>query len=121
MISEHVIRVQNNSFRERLRLNKGIVKNRYWVLPVDDVGHENYVPVGRGLKRSEHCGQWMSFSVCRNKEGHKGVFVNGVDVTGKVVVRHNHMFCTDPHCVVCFINGWSMRGARNINSRIEGV
>ena len=108
----------DRSFSERLRLNSAILKNKYWSLPVDDVGHENFVPVGRGMKTSEFCGRWVSLSVCKNVEAHKGVFLHDVDCSGKVVVRHNHMFCTSSSCPVCFIRGWSVRGARRIDDRL---
>jgi hypothetical protein len=111
----------NRSFSERLRLNHAILRNKYWFLPVDDAGHENYTPVGRGMKSSEFCGAWVSYSVCKNVEGHKGVSLGGTDCTGKVVVRHNHMWCTKSSCPVCFIRGWSTREARSIAGRfIEG-
>jgi hypothetical protein len=108
----------DRSFSERLRLNSAILKNKYWSLPVDDVGHENYEPVGRGLKSSEFCGRWVSLSVCKNVEGHNGVFLHDVDFTGKVVVRHNHMWCSKSSCPVCFIRGWSVREARKMDARL---
>ena len=115
------VEVVNRSFSERLRLNHAILKNKYWFLPVDDEGHENYVPVGRGVRSSEFCGRWTSLSVCKNVEGHKGVSLAGTDCTSKVVVRHNHMWCTKSRCPVCFIRGWSTREARSIGGRfIEG-
>lgn len=111
----------NRSFSRRLRLNHAILKNKYWFLPVDDKGHENYQPVGRGVPSSDFCARWVSFSVCKNVEGHKGVSLGGTDCTGKVVVRHNHMWCTKSSCPVCFIRGWSTREARSIAGRfIEG-
>jgi len=112
----------NKSFSRRLRLNSAISKSPYWVLPVDDKGHENYMPVGRGFKTSPHCGRHVGFLVCKNVEEHKGVVVGGVDCTGKVVVRHRHMWCHKSSCPVCFIRSWSVRGARNIEARLnEGV
>jgi len=107
----------DKSFSRRLRLNRAILKNKYWVLPVDDVGHENYEPVGRGVKSSILCGRWVSLSICRNIESHKGVSVGGVDCTGKVIVRHRHLWCHKSSCPVCFIRGWSVRGARSIEGR----
>ena len=107
----------NRSFSERLRLNHAILNNKYWFLPVDNVGHENYQPVGRGVQSSPLCGRWASFSVCKNVEGHKGVSLSGTDCTGKVVVRHNHMWCNKSSCPVCFIRGWSTRQARSIGGR----
>jgi hypothetical protein len=72
---------QNRSFLERLRLNYALLNNRYWVLPVDDVGHEDYSPVGRGLPSSPLCGRWTSFSVCDN------------DIRGKQVLYY--FFCNN--------------------------
>lgn len=50
----------SRSFSERLRLNRAILENKYWMLPVDDAGHENFQPVGRGVKSSDYCGKWMA-------------------------------------------------------------
>ena len=85
--------LMDKSFSRRLRLNSAILKNPYWFLPVDDVGHSNYEPVGRGLRSSPFCGKHVGFDVCKNVEGHNGVSVGGADCTGKVVVRHKHMWC----------------------------
>ena len=115
------IEAQNRSFSERLALNHAILQKKYWFLPVDDKGHENYTPVGRGVKSSNLCGLWVGVSVCKNVEGHNGVSVGGVDCAGKVVARHNHLWCHKSSCPVCFIRGWSVRGARTIDGRlIEG-
>ena len=108
----------DNSFSQRLRLNSAIVKNRYWRLLVDDVGHENYVPVGRGVKSSEVCGRWVGLSVCKNVEGHEGKFLGVTDCTNKVVVRHRHLWCHKSSCPVCFIRGWAVRGAGSIKARL---
>ena len=112
----------NRAFSRRLSLNRAILKSPYWVLPVDDVGHNNFMPVGRGLRSSVVCGRWIGFSVCKNVAEHNGVSVGGVDCTGKVVVRHRHMWCHKSSCPVCFIRGWSVRGARSVEGRlIEAV
>jgi hypothetical protein len=110
--------VVDKDFVRRLALNSSILKNRYFVLPVDDKGHESYSPVGRGVKSSEFCGRWVSSSVCKNVEGHKGVVLNGVDFTGKLAITHNHMWCTKSSCPVCFARGWSVREARSIEGRL---
>jgi hypothetical protein len=116
------IEASNRSLARRVRLNRAILTNKYWMLPVDDKGHEDFMPVGRGVPSSELCGKWMSFAVCKNVEGHEGLTVSGVDCSGKVVVRHKHMWCHKPTCPVCFNRGWSVRGARSTASRIdEGV
>jgi hypothetical protein len=108
-------------FERRFRLNRQIIEKLYWILPVDDVGHENFMPVGRGVKSSDLCGSWRSLSVCKNVEGHEGGSLGGVDCTGKVIVRHNHMWCHKSSCPVCFIRGWSVREARSIEGRhVEG-
>jgi len=105
------------SFDLRLSLNRQILENPYWMLPYDDVGHEEFMPVGRGVVSSSTCGDWRSLSVCYNVEGHKDKFLNGVSVTGKVVVRHNHWWCNRSSCPKCFIRGWSVRQARSIEGR----
>ena len=107
----------NKDFSRRLRLNSAILNNPYWILPVDDKGHENYMPVGRGVKSSPLCGKHVGFSVCKNVEGHKGVSVKGKDCTGKVVAVHRHLWCKRSLCPTCFIRGWSVRGARSIEGR----
>lgn len=105
----------------RVSLNRQILESPYWFLPINDVGHENYMPVGRGQKSSVLCARWRSFSVCFNVEGHKGKFLKGVDCTDKVIVRHNHMWCHNSSCPACFIRGWSVRQARSIEGRfVEG-
>lgn len=110
------------SLAQRVSMNRAILKNRYFLLPVDDVGYEEFVPVGRGVKSSELCGRWASISTCENFQGHEGKVFKGVDVTGKIIARHNHLFCTKSSCPVCFLRGWSVRQARSIEARlVEGV
>ena len=111
------VSIVDKSFARRLRLNSSIVKNKYFVLPVDDVGHENYTPVGRGKKSSSLCGRWVGLNVCKNFEGHEGKLLNGEDCTDKVVNYNRHLWCKKSSCPVCFIRGWSVRGARSIFSR----
>jgi hypothetical protein len=116
------VEAQNRSFAERLRLNHAILKNKYWYLPVDDKGHENYSPVGRGVRSSEFCGRWVGFLVCKNVEAHKGVLVGTMDCTDKVVVRHQHLWCHKSSCPVCFNRGWAVREAHSMQGRLdEGV
>ena len=107
------------SLTERVSMNWQILEKAYWTLPVDDIGHEEFTPVGRGEQSSPTCSQWRSFSVCYNIEGHDGKFLNNVDVTGKVVVKHNHWWCNRSSCPKCFIRGWSVRGARAIGGRLS--
>ena len=117
MVSPHAY---ERSLALRVSLNRAILSNKYWLLPVDDKGHENFTPVGRGVPSSTLCGKWLSFVVCKNVEGHKDVVINGVDCTDKVVVRNKHMWCHKSTCPVCFVSGWSVRGARGIESRLNG-
>jgi hypothetical protein len=109
----------NRSVAERARLNKAILLNPYWFLPVDDKGHENFMPVGRGARTSDVCGRCCGCVVCKNVDGHKGGQVGGADCSGKVVVRLKHWWCHKPTCPVCFIRGWAVREARSCESRIE--
>lgn len=109
----------NRSLSERVQLNRQILENKYWFLPVDDRGHENYVPVGRGKRSSDWCGKSRGLLVCKNVEGHKGVTAHGADCSNKVFVRLQHFWCKNAQCPVCFIKGWSVRGAKFIVSRLE--
>lgn len=109
----------DKSYARRLALNSAIFKSPYWVLSVDDVGHENYMPVGRGVPSSPSCGKWFGVRVCDNEEGHKGLSLGGEDATGMVVVHNRHWFCNRSGCPVCFIKGYSVRRARAITSRLE--
>jgi len=109
----------SRSALNRALLNRAILTNKYWYLPVDNKGHEDFQPVGRGAKSSDYCARWMSYAVCRNVEGHKDVHVSGVDCTGKVVVRHKHWWCHKPTCPACFNRGWSPREARSVVGRLE--
>lgn len=109
----------DKSYARRLKLNSAIAKNKYFVLPVDDAGHENYEPVGRGIPSSFSCAQYKGLVVCKNIEGHKGVSIGERDCTDKMVIRHKHFWCHKSSCPICFIRGWSARGARNITSRVE--
>ena len=110
------------SLAKRVSMNRQILKNPYWFLPVDDVGHEDFMPVGRGDKSSSSCSVYRSLSVCSNVEEHKGKSLNGVDCTDKVIVRLNHLWCNKSSCSVCFIRGWSVNRARAIDARLaEGV
>jgi len=115
MVSSDIV---DKTFFDRLNLNRAILQNLYWRLPYDDTGHESFAPVGRGVKSSDFCGLWRSLSVCKNVDGHAGKVVNGVDYTGKVVVKHNHMWCTKPSCPVCFVRGWATREGRRVVGRI---
>ena len=98
------------SLAERVGLNKQILENPYWFLPVDDKGHENFMPVGRGLKSSDYCGKWMGIKGCKNFDEHK---------SGGMIVRLKHWWCHKSGCPVCFVRGWSVRGARSIAGRLE--
>lgn len=121
-MSSRSVEQQNRAFACRLRLNRQLLENKYWSLPVDDAGHEDYEPVGRGVKSSDICGRHVSYCVCKDVEAHKGVVVKEVDYTGKDVVRHKHWWCHKSSCSVCFIRGWSTRQARFIEGRLaEGV
>jgi hypothetical protein len=107
------------SFLERLRVNHGILKNRYWILPVDNP-HVDEVQVGRGSPSSDFCGRWVTDMTCKNVEGHKGVMLGDVDCTGKIVVGHKHLWCHKSSCSICFYRGWASRESRSIAGRVEG-
>ena len=108
----------DKSFSRRLALNHAILKNKYWILPVDNRGHENYMPVGRGAVTSVMCGLFTGFNACTNVEGHKDVVIDGVDCTGKYILILRHLWCHKAECPVCFNRGFAVRGARSIESRV---
>jgi len=110
---------EGSSLNIRLRLNHQTLDNAYWYLPVDDKGHENYVPVGRDLRNSgSQCGRWANDSVCKHIEGHDGFVLHGEDFTGKLLARQNHWWCNRSSCPTCFAHGWATRRARVIAGRI---
>ena len=39
----------NRSLAQRIRLNRAILTNKYWMLPVDNKGHEDFMPVASEL------------------------------------------------------------------------
>jgi hypothetical protein len=106
------------SLAKRVRLNRAILTNKYWYLPVLDDRSE-YVQVGSGVESSPSCGKWGGVKRCKNVEGHAGLSVDGVDATGKYVVRHVHWFCKNPLCPKCFARGWAVRRARSGEARLE--
>jgi hypothetical protein len=110
--------VVGRSFSERVQLNRQILDNPYWSWAVDSKGHENFMPVGRGLKTSSHCGRWQHFWVCKNVQAHNGVVFKGLTYTGKFAVTHQHMWCHKSSCPVCFIRGWSVREAQSMSARL---
>lgn len=97
--------VVDESFSRRLSLNRAILDNAYWYLPVDDKGHENFVPVGRGVRTSDWCARFAGMSVCKNFPEHDGHLVCGENATGKVVTRLRHLWCHKSSCPVCFSRG----------------
>jgi len=117
-VNSRSIELQNRAFSERLRLNRQLLENKYWCLPVDDKGYENYTPVGRGKKSSNLCGVHVGYNVCKDVEAHRGVVKNGVDYTDTIGVRHRHLWCKNARCPMCFIRGWSTARARVIEGRL---
>lgn len=106
------------SLLQRVHVNYGILKNKYLTYPVEN-SHAQEVQVGRGIVSSDFCGRWVSDLVCGNVEGHRGVMLGDVDCTGKVVVRHQHLWCSKSSCPRCFLNGWASTLARSIVGRVE--
>jgi hypothetical protein len=118
MLDAQRLEAQNRDYLRRLALNRAISKNKYHRLPVDDTGAEDFIPVGRGVKTSPFCSRHIGFNVCPHTELHEGIYLNGVDCTGKVVVSHSHMWCHKSSCPVCFIRGFAVREARAMEGRL---
>jgi len=110
---------------ERVRLNRQILKNKYWFLPFeDDRGKEAFVPSGRGVVSSDACASVHGQNVCKDVEAHKGVVkkdYNGVvtDFTDKIIVRLIHWWCKNGHCPRCWLRGWSVVSARHGERRVD--
>lgn len=107
------------SLAERVRVNREILKNPYWFLPVDSRGHESFVPVGRGVVTNDFCGRHKGFKVCSDVESHKGVVFKGVDYTDKFVVSHDHFWCHKSSCPKCFLRGWCVRLTFHVYDRLK--
>ncbi|MGD0978611.1 MAG: hypothetical protein ABR962_05650 [Candidatus Bathyarchaeia archaeon] len=103
---------------ERVSLNRQVLENPYWCWPVDNKGHEDEMPVGRGAVSSSLCGKHVAFRVCDNFSGHEGVVLDGVNYTKKLAVMHEHLWCHKPSCPVCFIRGWAVREALAMAGRL---
>jgi len=103
----------------RALLNRSILTNKYWFLPVDDAGHSNFMPCGRGARTSENCARFVGWDSCTDLEAHKGVVFKGVDCSGKAPLRARHWWCFSPKCSVCFNRGWSVREAFRMTSRLD--
>jgi hypothetical protein len=111
--------IVDKSLEKRVSWNRQILEKAYWYYPVDDKGYEDFMPVGRGVPASDYCGLHRGFVTCNNVEGHKGHVFKGQDTTGKVLVRQQHFWCKKSVCPVCFIRGWSVRGANKIEARLN--
>jgi len=113
------VEAAERDFQRRFALNHALVDNAYWRYPVDDRGHENCMPTGRGQVTNSHCGRWKAYRVCDHVELHAGFVSGGVDYTGKLVVMHEHYWCHKASCPICFARGWAAREARAIDARLK--
>jgi len=104
----------------RVAVNREILTKGYWTYPFED-GHEGFRPVGRGPipeNKTGH-GSYHGLKVCGDLDSHEGKVLRGEDYTGKPFVRLQHWYCHDPNCPICWIRGWSVRGARDILDRLK--
>lgn len=100
------------------RLNPRLMENAYWYLPVLDDGHDNYAQVGHDPSVVRpYCGDFRGWKVCREKDLHEGVVLNGVDFTSMSAVSASHLWCKNWHCPRCFTHGACIVGSRRIEDR----
>jgi hypothetical protein len=102
-----------------LRLNPRLMENAYWYLPVLDDGHGNCVQVGHDPSTvRSYCGDFRRWKVCREKDLHSGIVLNGVDFTGMSAVSASHLWCKNWLCPRCFTHGACVVGSRRIEDRL---
>jgi hypothetical protein len=83
-----------------------------------------YVIVGHDLKpTNEHCGKFVGFYGCDRVALHNKTMFEPdgklVDYAGKVAVHPAFHHCDKSSCPVCFLWGWALREAKNIEGRIR--
>jgi hypothetical protein len=100
--------------------NPRILGNPYLYLECADDGHSSDVQVGRlNVRSEEHCGVYRSTVVCDDVASHKDAVYQGVNFSGKVVVKTECWWCNGAGCPRCFLDGFVARQARIIEGRLE--
>lgn len=108
------------TFLDRLRVNAGIIHNKYLVYPVKKGDHDEWCQVGRGqITDLLWCGRHTSFFICRDKEAHEGVVYHDVDYSKKDAVVHGHIWCKNKDCPKCFLDGWVGHASRAIWGKLS--
>jgi hypothetical protein len=82
--------------------------------------HGSHVLVGNGkVTNPTKCGSFFGLYGCLNVELHDLITLEGHNHKGKVFIRKRFHSCDKPTCPVCFMSGWAVREARNIEDRIS--
>lgn len=105
----------------RARVNAQILRmNLYLRFNVADDGHGDCMQVGRGkITDMEWCGRFASYLRC--DDDHKDIVFGDVNYSGKDVVVHQHRWCKDKQCPICFLNGWLNATALGIAGKLLAV
>lgn len=102
MVDAAVLRIVR-LFLALLKVNPRLMENPYWYLLVLDDGHPDCLQVGRNPSVvGPSCCFLKLWRVCRKKNLHKGVILDGVDFTDKSAVSAAHWWCKNWHCPSAF-------------------
>jgi hypothetical protein len=78
-----------------------------------------HILVGHGKRTSPKCQTWVGVKGCLNVEGHSVVDLEGNDYRGKVYLKRVIHSCDKPSCPLCYLHGFAVREAGNIQARLE--
>jgi len=82
--------------------------------------HGEYELVGQGeVTNPDTCGKFRGFWGCLRTELHNKTTLDGKNHKGKVYVTKVFHSCDKPTCPICYVRGWAVREAGNIESRIK--
>jgi hypothetical protein len=88
--------------------------------PIDggDFQYGDFQLVGHGKVTNVFCGKYLKLRGCLRADLHDMITLDGVNYKGKVYAKPVHHFCNKPSCPVCFLHGWAIREAGNIERRL---
>lgn len=95
--------------------DKKVSSTELEVLGYDPISGFQYVGMEKATNST--CGTYLCLLACSDVEAHKGVVVDGVLCTGKVIAQKVLRSCDKPTCKVC-LNSWKVRLANKIGSRL---
>ena len=75
--------------------------------------------VGHGKVTNDYCGKFRKLYGCSRVELHDRITLNGQNFKGKVFFKPVFNSCDKPTCPKCYLYGWAIREARNIEGRLK--